>query len=77
MQSVISVIRDISALKRLQHQFEVLARTDPLTLMNRRSFSSSRSTPSYAGRRPLSLLLLDADDQVHQRRVRHVVGDEI
>ncbi len=79
VQSVISVIRDISALKRLQHQFEVLARTDPLTsLMNRRSFFEQVDAELAAGRRPLSLLLLDVDDfKSINDGFGHVVGDEI
>ena len=79
VQSVISVIRDISPLKRLQHQFEVLARTDPLTsLMNRRSFFEQVDAELAAGRRPLSLLLLDVDDfKSINDEFGHVVGDEI
>lgn len=41
MTSILSVVRDISEVRRLQHQLEQLARTDPLTaLLNRRSFTA-------------------------------------
>ncbi|MCV7178396.1 sensor domain-containing diguanylate cyclase [Mycolicibacterium sphagni] len=81
-QTVLSVVRDISDVRRLQHQLEQLARTDPLTsLLNRRSFTSRLGLELDRVRRSqggFSLLLLDLDNfKDINDRFGHVAGDRV
>lgn len=82
VRTVISAARDVSELKQVQQQLEVLARTDPLTsLMNRRSFEE-RTAAELArverGAGTLSLLLFDINNfKLINDRFGHQVGDEV
>ncbi|WP_431233372.1 sensor domain-containing diguanylate cyclase [Mycolicibacterium psychrotolerans] len=82
VQTVLSVVRDITELKRLQHQLEQLAGTDPLTsLLNRRSFVARLDTELARVRREqaqLSLLMLDLNNfkQINDR-FGHAGGDQV
>jgi diguanylate cyclase (GGDEF)-like protein/PAS domain S-box-containing protein len=82
VQTVLSVVRDITEVKRLQHQLEQLAGTDPLTsLLNRRSFVAQLDTELERVRREqgdLSLLMLDLNNfkQINDR-FGHGVGDQV
>ncbi|BBX06384.1 sensor domain-containing diguanylate cyclase [Mycolicibacterium aichiense] len=80
--TVLSVVRDITELKRLQHQLEQLAGTDPLTsLLNRRSFIARLGTELDRVRREqgeLSLLVLDLNNFKHiNDRFGHAGGDQV
>lgn len=80
--AVLCIVRDISDLKRVQHQLELLARTDPLTsLLNRRSFLEHVGAGLDRVRRgqgELSLLLLDVDDfKDINDRLGHAAGDRV
>ncbi|TGD86753.1 GGDEF domain-containing protein [Mycolicibacterium sp. CH28] len=82
VDSILSVVRDISEVRRLQHRLEQLARTDPLTgLPNRRSFSTRLDLELDRVRRGqggLSLLLLDLDNFKNVNdRFGHVAGDRV
>jgi diguanylate cyclase (GGDEF)-like protein/PAS domain S-box-containing protein len=82
VQTVLSVVRDITEVKRLQHQLEQLAGTDPLTsLLNRRSFVAQLGAELERARREqgdLSLLMLDLNNfkQINDR-FGHVAGDQV
>ncbi|BBY57378.1 hypothetical protein MSAR_05140 [Mycolicibacterium sarraceniae] len=80
--SILSVVRDISEVRRLQHQLEQLARTDPLTaLLNRRSFTARLGLELdlvQRGQAGLTLLLLDLDNfKDINDRFGHVAGDRV
>ncbi|GAY18884.1 GGDEF domain-containing protein [Mycobacterium sp. shizuoka-1] len=82
VESILSVVRDISDVKRLQHQLEQLARTDPLTsLLNRRSFTARLGTELdrvQRGHGGFSLLLLDLNNfKFINDRFGHVAGDRV
>ncbi|MCV7348459.1 sensor domain-containing diguanylate cyclase [Mycolicibacterium rhodesiae] len=82
VQTVLSVVRDITELKRLQHQLEQLAGTDPLTsLLNRRSFVARLDTELARVRRErgeLSLLVLDLNNFKRiNDRFGHAGGDQV
>ena len=66
VQTILSVVRNITEVRRLQHQLEQLARTDPLTsLLNRRSFTARLDTELERvrqGQGGFSLLMLDLDN---------------
>ncbi|QEN15668.1 GGDEF domain-containing protein [Mycolicibacterium sp. ELW1] len=82
VSAIMAVIRDVSEVRRLQHQLEHLARTDPLTsLLNRRSFTDrldvelARVRTGQAG---FSLLMLDLDHfKDINDRFGHVAGDRV
>ncbi|KDE98714.1 hypothetical protein Y900_007085 [Mycolicibacterium aromaticivorans JS19b1 = JCM 16368] len=82
VSAILAVIRDVSEVRRLQHQLEHLARTDPLTsLLNRRSFTDRLDVELgrvRAGQAGLSLLMLDLDHfkQINDR-FGHVAGDRV
>lgn len=82
VSTILSVVRDVSEVKRLQHQLEQLARTDPLTsLLNRRSFTALLDTELERVRRgqtSVSLLMLDLDNFKHVNdRFGHMAGDRV
>lgn len=82
VRSILSVVRDISDVRRLQLQLEQLARTDPLTgLLNRRSFTALLTGELdlvRSGQRGLSLLLLDLDNfKDINDRFGHIAGDRV
>lgn len=82
VQTVLSVVRDISEVKRLELQLEQLARTDPLTsLLNRRSFTSRLGAELdrvHRGQGGFSLLMLDLDNfKDINDRFGHVAGDRV
>ncbi|WP_422746171.1 GGDEF domain-containing protein [Mycobacterium sp. WMMD1722] len=82
VRTVLNAARDITVLKELQRQLEMLAQTDPLTsLSNRRSFLD-RLTRELArvhrGESVLSLLLLDVDDfKAVNDHFGHATGDRV
>lgn len=79
--SILSYIHDITELKRLQHQLELMARTDALTaLLNRRGLVE-RIGPELdrvrRGQGELSMLMLDLDKfKSVNDRFGHLVGDQ-
>lgn len=80
--TVLSTSHDITHLKELQWQLELLARTDPLTsLMNRRGFMERVDAELLrVGRREgrLSLLVLDVNDfKSINDSFGHVAGDSV
>ncbi len=80
--AILAVIRDVSEVRRLQHQLEHLARTDPLTsLLNRRSFTDRLDVELgrlRTGQAGFSLLMLDLDHFKHiNDRFGHVAGDRV
>lgn len=82
VQTVLSVVRDISEVKQLQHELELLSKTDPLTgLLNRRSFTSildAELQRVQRGQGALSVLLLDLNNFKYLNdRFGHVVGDRV
>ncbi|MGY4710303.1 sensor domain-containing diguanylate cyclase [Mycolicibacterium sp. CBM1] len=82
VQAVLSVVRDITEVKRLELRLEQLARTDPLTaLLNRRSFTTRLAAElerARDGRGGLSLLMLDLDNFKYiNDRFGHVTGDRV
>ena len=82
VESILSVVRDISDVKRLAHQLEQLARTDPLTsLLNRRSFTARLGTELdrvQRGHGGFSLLMLDLNNfKFINDRFGHVAGDRV
>lgn len=80
--TVLSIVRDITEIKRLQRQLEHLAHTDPLTgLANRRSlldFLDGRLQRVRSGAATLTVLLLDVDafKEINDG-LGHVVGDRV
>lgn len=82
VRTVLSTNVDISEVKRLQHQLEMLSTTDPLTeLLNRRSFCG-RLDPELqriacsAG--ALSMMLIDVDNlKAINDGYGHAVGDSV
>lgn len=82
VQTVLSVVRDISEVKILQLQLEQLARTDPLTsLLNRRSYTARLDTELdrvQRGQGGFSLMMLDLNNFKYiNDRFGHVVGDRV
>lgn len=82
VQTVLSIIRDVTELTQLQQQLERLARTDPLTsLLNRRSFLECAGAALDRARRghcELSLLMLDVDNmKCINDRFGHAAGDRV
>lgn len=82
VDSVLSVVRDISEIRRLQYQLEQLARTDPLTaLLNRRSFTARLDLELdlvQRGQAGFTLLLLDLNNfKDINDRFGHVAGDRV
>lgn len=82
VHSILSVVRDISEVKRLELQLEQLARTDPLTsLLNRRSFTARLGTELdrvQRGQGGFSLLMLDLNNFKYiNDRFGHVAGDRV
>ncbi|MBI3689758.1 MAG: diguanylate cyclase [Mycolicibacterium aromaticivorans] len=82
LHTVLSTSHDITGLKELQWQLELLARTDPLTsLMNRRGFMERVETELLrVGRREgrLSLLVLDVNDfKAINDSFGHAAGDSV
>jgi diguanylate cyclase (GGDEF)-like protein/PAS domain S-box-containing protein len=82
VSSILSVVRDVSEVKRLQLQLEHWARTDALTgLLNRRGFfenAESHFDLALQGRCTLHFVLLDLDNfkQINDR-FGHVTGDRV
>lgn len=82
VHTILSVVRDISEVKRLEHQLELLSRTDPLTsLLNRRSFIARLGTELdrvQRGQGGLSLLMLDLNNFKYVNdQFGHVAGDQV
>ncbi|AQT81330.1 hypothetical protein B1R94_21870 [Mycolicibacterium litorale] len=82
VQTVLSVVRDISEVKRLQLQLEQLARTDPLTsLLNRRSYTARLGIELdrvQRGQGGFSLLMLDLNNFKYiNDRFGHLAGDRV
>jgi diguanylate cyclase (GGDEF)-like protein/PAS domain S-box-containing protein len=82
VQTVLSIVRDISEIKRLQDQLTLLSRTDSLTaLLNRRGFVEDLDAAlqsARGGQITLSVLMLDVDNfKDINDRFGHVVGDEV
>lgn len=82
VQSILSVVRDITQIKLLQHQLEQLAHTDPLTsLLNRRSFAERLGAALdrvRAGRGELTVLMLDLDNfKTVNDQFGHQAGDRV
>lgn len=82
VQTVLSIVRDVTEIKRLQGQLTQLARTDPLTaLLNRRGFVEDLDAAlqsARGGRTTLSVLLLDVDNfKDINDRFGHIAGDEV
>ena len=82
VDTVLAVARDVSEIKKLQRQLELLAQTDPLTgLLNRRSFIErldAELARTDLERATLSVLVLDLDDlKAINDTYGHVVGDTV
>lgn len=82
VRTVLSVVRDISEVKKLEQQLDLLSRTDPLTaLLNRRSFTARLGTELervQRGEGLLSLLMLDLNNfKDINDRFGHLAGDRV
>ncbi|MDG4664250.1 sensor domain-containing diguanylate cyclase [Mycobacterium sp. 236(2023)] len=82
VKAVLNAARDLTELKAVQHELEILAQTDALTsLLNRRSLLEridSELTRVGRGDGTLDLLLLDVDDfKSVNDRFGHPAGDRV
>ncbi len=80
--TILSITRDITELKQLEHELQILAKTDPLTeLLNRRQFIVAGEEEVSRARRyatPFTVLLIDIDNfkQVNDT-YGHAEGDSV